>query len=333
MVASWPDAIRRAASGPLETPPPFIQVDFALCADPAGLPSFQLIELQAFPSILATMYMVSSWQQAHFPLSRARCTPAALPLADVIPLVRDCILAGHAEEEVALLEVQPAQQPTYHDLLAHQHLFGIAIEDLADVTHAEDLARPASLRGRNPAARYRRLYNRVVFEEAEQHGLSLHLAELLSSGVSWASHPLWYFLVSKAVLPLLRHPSAPPALLCTAPEARELDLSEWCLKPLYSFGGRGVQVVPAGSALRDLPAEERDHWLLQKRVQYAPLVQTPAGRRFVELRVMLMWKRGEPSPQVGLTFFRMNTEPRHNISQMLEPFTGGGMAWFQDEDS
>jgi hypothetical protein len=74
--------------------------------------------------------------------------------------------------------------------------------------------------------------------------------------------------------------------------------------------------------------DQRDHWLLQKRVTYAPLVQTSAGPRYTELRVMVLWPESAPKPAASFTWFRMNTTPRHSVSQMRDSFTGSGLVWF-----
>lgn len=329
ILSGWPDAIRNSVAQARCLPPPFIQVDFALSMNDDNTPGFQLIEIQAFPSIMATLYLLASWQQHRFALSQARCTSAELPIERVVPVLRDCILGGCAPQQVALIEVQPSQQVTYHDLLAHQYLLGLPIVDFADLESEMHSSRVARVRSHVTGTGYRRLFNRVVFEEAAKHGLSAKLTELIQSDVTWASHPAWYFLISKVSLPFIKHPTVPPSFLCSSMEATDRDLNKWCLKPLYSFAGQGVQVGPQGNALNMIPEKERGHWLLQRRVDYAPLIETPAGRRTIELRVMLVWNQCEPTPQVSFTFFRMNTEPKLNIRQMKDPFTGCGLIWFQ----
>ena len=57
------------------------------------------------------------------------------------------------------------------------------------------------------------------------------------------------------------------------------------LKPIYSFAGLGVEVdVTAGEdcARSRIPT----NWILQRKVEYAPVIETPDGHAKVEVRMM-----------------------------------------------
>ena len=56
------------------------------------------------------------------------------------------------------------------------------------------------------------------------------------------------------------------------------DRERLLLKPLYSFAGKGIQFAPTDEDLRAIPAEERSLYLLQERVNFEPVIQTPQGQ-------------------------------------------------------
>ncbi len=49
------------------------------------------------------------------------------------------------------------------------------------------------------------------------------------------------------------------------------------LKPLYSFAGAGVIVGPTAEQLAAVPAEQRGQYILQERVDFRPVIDTPFG--------------------------------------------------------
>jgi hypothetical protein len=69
------------------------------------------------------------------------------------------------------------------------------------------------------------------------------------------------------------------------------DLDRWVLKPLYSFAGRGVTLGPSREQIEAIPGAERDQWLLQQRVEFTPVIETPVGATKAEIRVMYIGGR------------------------------------------
>jgi hypothetical protein len=87
----------------------------------------------------------------------------------------------------------------------------------------------------------------------------------------------------------LRHPLVPRAWrLSELPELPE-RLESFVLKPLFSFAGVGVQVDVTPEMLAAIPPERRGDYLLQEKVEYAPVLKAPDGRIKVELRVLCLW--------------------------------------------
>jgi hypothetical protein len=85
------------------------------------------------------------------------------------------------------------------------------------------------------------------------------------------------------------------------PESSSLpaDLSTWVLKPLFSFAGSGVTVAPERTAVEAIPPGRRREYILQERVEYAPVIDTPAGGTKAEVRILYIWNEG-PVPVLNL---------------------------------
>jgi len=102
--------------------------------------------------------------------------------------------------------------------------------------------------------------------------------------VQWAGHPNWYFRISKHTLPFLRSPYVPPCHFVSDLKAVPADLENYVCKPLYSFAGLGVDLAPTREKLAAL--EKPAEWLLQRKVVYAPVMETPDGPAKAEVRLI-----------------------------------------------
>jgi hypothetical protein len=73
------------------------------------------------------------------------------------------------------------------------------------------------------------------------------------------------------------------------------------LKPLYSFAGKGIQFEPTDADLAAIPAAERHDYLLQERVRFEPVIQTPEGMTQAEIRILYAWPdEGAMTPMTSL---------------------------------
>jgi hypothetical protein len=107
--------------------------------------------------------------------------------------------------------------------------------------------------------------------------------------VEWAGHPNWYFRISKFSIPFLHHQSAPKTWFLDRLDQVPDDLENYVLKPLYSFAGLGVVIGPTKADIDAIPADKRPHYILQERVQFEPVIETPLGATKAEVRVMYVW--------------------------------------------
>jgi hypothetical protein len=64
-------------------------------------------------------------------------------------------------------------------------------------------------------------------------------------------------------------------------------------KPLYSFAGKGIQFAPTDAELKAIPVDEWRNYLLQERVKFEPVIQTPVGMTQAEIRILYAWPDGK----------------------------------------
>ena len=67
------------------------------------------------------------------------------------------------------------------------------------------------------------------------------------------------------------------------------DLENYALKPLYSFAGLGVVIGPTKREIAAVPADKRSQYILQERLHFEPVIETPQGKTKAEIRVMYIW--------------------------------------------
>jgi hypothetical protein len=135
----------------------------------------------------------------------------------------------------------------------------------------------------------KRIYNRTIVDELERKGVTVPFDFRDELGVEWAGHPNWYFRISKYSIPYLKHPSVPRTWFLDQMKEVPDDLENFVLKPLYSFAGLGVVIAPSQKEIEAIPAAKRSEYILQERLNFTPVVETPYGATKVELRIMYVW--------------------------------------------
>ncbi len=288
--------------------PHFMTADFGLVREEDGSLAPRLVELQAFPSIFGLQAVLSASYAHHFHL------PETLEYfldnhddASYWSLLRRVIVGNHAPENVVLLEIEPEMQKTLPDFHVHEDRLGIRTVDIAKLKRE---GRKLFYRDGTRDVPIERIYNRAIVDELERKGIALPFDYRDDLDVEWAGHPNWYFRISKFAIPWLQHPAVPPAIFLSdwyngkggglLPEERE----QWVFKPLYSFAGKGVQFAPTDAELASIPQDQRHNFLLQQRVKFEPVIDTPHGLTQAEVRIMYVWPDGE-SLQPVISLIRM----------------------------
>jgi hypothetical protein len=283
-----------------ESPRPmFLQVDFGLVRNANGELEPKLVELQAFPSLYGYQPVLAKQYIESYRL------PAELGIYlggydhdRYLQLMRRLIVAGHDPENVILLEIHPEKQKTLCDFLITQRDLGIPIVDILKLKKRgtrlfyENAGREVPVQ---------RIYNRCIVDELERKGIELPFDLTQPLDVEWAGHPNWYYRISKFSIPYLKHACVPKTWLLDQNSTVPRDNENYVLKPLYSFAGLGIKFNPIQADVDAIPAEHRSHYMLQERMRFEPVIETPHGMTQAEIRIMYVWPEdGEITPVLPL---------------------------------
>jgi hypothetical protein len=306
-LAAIPEAWRAADQ---DAHPHFLTADFGLVREPDGRLTPRLVEMQAFPSVFGFQWVLSeAWRSTASLSPSLRCLFGDIDERSYWKHLERVIVGGHDPEHVVLVDVEPATQKTLPDFHVTAERLGIRILDIAAI---EPHDRPSGLprlcyRDGRRLVPIRRIYNRAIADELVRKKIHLQFDFRESFDVEWAGHPNWYFHISKFALPWLDHPAVPPAVYLDdwfrdkGRDRLPADRNDWILKPLYSFAGQGIFFAPSDEVLAAIPPGDRSHYLLQQRVSFEPVIDTPAGSTNAEVRILYVWPdRGSLIPLICL---------------------------------
>lgn len=318
---------------PNDNPKPnFMTVDFGLVLDEAGQLRPKLVELQAFPSIFGYQAMAAEEYKRVYGLDPGlEWRFGGLNEAGYWEILRRTIVGDHAAENVVLTEIEPELQKTLPDFHVYEDKLGVRTVDIAKLRKE---GRKLFYEWNGKWIRIDRIYNRAIVDEMERKGVQPAFDYRDELDVEWAGQPNWYFRISKFSLPYLRHESVPKAVFLNDWMAGRRDglpetTEQLLLKPLYSFAGKGIQFAPTLEELRAIPAAEQSNYLVQERVMFHPVIETPHGMTQAEIRVMYCWPDAdkEMTPVVSLVRLgrglMMGVD--HNRNQQ---WVGGSAAFF-----
>ena len=304
-------AIPAGLEVPKETEwPHFLAVDFALCHDASGKVLPQLIELQGFPTVACWQALLTRTYQKHFPEIPANFTPyfSGLDEEGYLAELRQAMLGDCLPENTVLLEIAPEEQKTRVDFACTHSFLNVRPMCVTKVIkRGRQLFYPSG--GRE--VRIERIFNRVIFDELLRKNPPMKFSFFDDLDVQWAGHPNWYFRISKHTLPFLKSPYVPDCHFVSELGGNiPTDLENYVCKPLYSFAGLGVDIAPtrAKIAAIEKPAE----WLLQRKVSYAPMMETPDGPAKAEVRLIFAGD-GDGMPKLVNQLVRLTKGAMHGV--------------------
>jgi hypothetical protein len=278
-------AVPERFQGPgAEALPTFLQVDFGLVRDETGAMQPKLVELQAFASLYGfQLAMAEAYRDAFSLPTSLRVFLDRLDAPAYHSLIGDAIVAGHDPAEVVLMEIEPRAQKTWPDFVVTEQMWGVRAVDVSEVRRE---GRRLYYRRDGKATEIRRIYNRVIPDELERKRIQLPFGYGDELEVEWAGHPAWYFRISKFSIPFLRHACVPETHFLDRIESLPADRDRYLLKPLFSFAGGGIIFSPSDAQIAAIPRRERKNYILQERISFTPVIDTPEGAAQAEIRVM-----------------------------------------------
>jgi hypothetical protein len=274
----------------------FVQVDFGLVRDARGELQPKLVELQAFPSLYAYQgplaeayidtYGLAASGFRRSASGRLKYFLSGLETSSYRDLLHRAIVGTHDPENVILMEIDPLHQKTLPDFLLTEKMLGVRTVDIIDIKKEGSHLYYERGGKRVPI---RRIYNRAIVDELERKNVKLAFDWRDDLDVEWAGHPNWYFRISKFSIPSLKHGSVPKTWFLDQLDEIPNDLENYALKPLYSFAGLGVVIAPKKEDIAAIPAVKRPYYILQERMNFEPVIETPHGATKAEARVMYVW--------------------------------------------
>jgi len=281
----------------------FLAIDFGICEE-GGQIIPKLIEVQGFPSIFNFQFNLYRKILKYYPfLSELSPYPAEVDESGYLAILKEVVLGKYSPNEVVLLEVEPEKQNTKIDFYYAKQDLGIPIICVTEVIKDGKKLFYADKSG--VKIQIRRIYNRVIFDELNlRKDLKLNFSFEEELDVEWAGHPNWYTRISKFILPYLQGPYFIETKLLSELEAIPDDLENYVLKPLFSFSGAGVVFHVKKEDIEAV--KEKDLFILQKKVNYAPVVQSPDGKVKVEVRVLCLWPEKDERPTIVGNLVRLS---------------------------
>jgi hypothetical protein len=176
----------------------------------------------------------------------------------------------------------------------------------------------------------KRIYNRVIFDDlyAQKDSLGAHVDIRQDLDVEWIPHPNWFYRISKFTLPLIRHPYIPRTYYLSEIKQLPSDLQNYVLKPLFSFAGQGVIIDVKKEDIDNV--KDPENWILQKKVKYADVIQTPDEPAKVEIRMMYLWKYGWSRPKAAINLARLSKGKMIGVRyNKNKEWVGGSVALFE----
>lgn len=283
--------------------PHFLTFDYGVCEDANGALTPMLIEMQGFPSLYGFQAHLAQTYKKVYGLDEA-LSPyfGELDEASYTALLYKVIVGPHASHEVALMDIDAPNQKTAIDFLVTAEKTGIKVLALDAI---QQIGKQLFYEENGQKIRLKRIYNRLIFDEIGDNTSVFDSCfdPRQELDVEWITHPNWFYRISKYTMPLLNSRFVPETHFLHSLASLPADLENYVLKPLFSFAGMGVIIDVTKADVEAI--SDPENWILQRKVTYAPVVQSPDGGVKAEIRMMYLWPDGG-EPQLCINLARLS---------------------------
>ena len=307
----------------------FIAFDFGICENQNGELEPQLIEMQGFPSLFAYQVYEDEVTRRHYQIP-GNYSPYlnGFDKESYLQLLKDIIVKNEDPENVILLEILPHQQKTRIDFYCTQDFLHIPIVCLTELIKEGN---KLFYRRDDKKVQVKRNYNRVIFDDLQQQSAVIQQKGKLlfeDLDVEWVPHPNWFYRISKYTLPFIHHPYIPETRFLSDVKALPPDLENYVLKPLFSFAGQGVVIDVTKEDIDEV--KDPHNLILQRKVKYADVIQTPDVPAKAEIRIFYFWKEGDARPIATNNLARLSKGKMIGVRYNKDKeWVGGTMAYFE----
>jgi len=305
----------------------FIAFDFGICENDQGALEPQLIEMQGFPTLFAfqAFHSAITKEYAQVPDTHSAYLNGYTE-ASYFQLLKEIVVGDLDPANVILLEIYPDQQKTRIDFYCTEDVLGIKTVCLTKLI-GEGNQLFYELNGVKTSIK--RIYNRLIFDDLHQQ---VDLGPIIDINhpweVEWVPHPNWFYRISKYTLPLIHQRYVPETFYLNEIKSLPADLENYVLKPLFSFAGMGVVIDVTPEDIDQV--KDPENWILQKKVKYADIIETPDGPAKAEIRLFYFWKEGWDRPKAVHNLSRLSKGKmigtRYNKDKA---WVGGTVAFFE----
>ncbi len=307
----------------------FIAFDFGICENASGELEPQLIEMQGFPTLFGFQVYYPEVEQRHFEIpSNFDNYLGDYDKESYVKLLKEIIVGDHETENVILLEINPHEQKTRIDFYCTQDYLHIPIVNLTDLIQEGN--KLYYMNDEEKKIQVKRIYNRIIFDELHQQkeklGKFVDITQDLD--VEWVPHPNWFYRISKFTLPYIKHPYVPETFFLNELKQLPGDLENYVLKPLFSFAGQGVIIDVKKEDIDKV--KDPENWILQRKVKYAEVIETPNVPAKAEIRIFYFWKDGWKRPKPVNNLGRLSKGKMIGVRyNMDKDWVGGTVAYFE----
>ncbi len=308
--------------------PHFLAFDFGICMNEKNEIVPQLIEMQGFPSLFGYQVLLDDAMRSSYEIPAPfSAYYSGLNKTSYLQKLHSVIVGNHDPKHVVLLEIKPHTQKTRIDFYATAAFTGVTIVCITEIIQEGDTLFYKNSDGEK--IDIKRIYNRIIFDELDQMPSEIREAGRIlfeNLNVEWAGHPNWFYRISKYTMPLLQHPNIPASYYVNELASIPEDLENYVLKPLFSFAGAGVIIDVTNNDIERLA--DPANWMLQKKVTYAPVIQTPTTPAKVEIRTLYLWEEGAARPFPAINIARLSKGKMIGVRyNQNETWVGGSIAY------
>ena len=307
-----------------------IAFDFGICINENNELEPQLIEMQGFPTLFGFQVYYPEVVNKHFTIP-ANYTQYAgkYDKEKYIQDLKEVIMGDVPVENVILLEIKPHEQKTRIDFYCTQDYLGIQPVCITDLIQEENKIYYINDQTKKKT-QVKRIYNRIIFDDlnAQKDSLGKFVDITQDLDVRWIPHPNWFYRISKFTLPFIKHPFVPQTFFLNEIKQVPSDLENYVLKPLFSFAGQGVVIDVTKHDIEQV--KEPENWILQRKVTYADVIETPDIPAKCEIRMMYIWKDGEPRPRAAINLSRLSKGKMIGVRYNKDKdWVGGSVAFLE----